>query len=167
MARSGSFKSTKKYLTEQASKALNGVFRKIRYFDLPIDCQFDLFNSVISPILFYGCEVWGYENTDILEKVHLTFLKFVLHIKSSTPNCIVYGETGRYPLIIFIKVRIITYWAKLLLAHDCKLTHIMCRYFYKCFSEGSFMHPWLLEIFLTHVVFPMSGLIKVFLVSTG
>lgn len=54
MSRSGSFKSTKKHLTEQASKALYGVFRKIRYFDLPIDCQFDLFNSVISPILFYG-----------------------------------------------------------------------------------------------------------------
>lgn len=66
-----------------------------------------------------GCEVWGYENTDILEKVHLKFLKFVLHIKSSTPNCMVYGETGQYPLIIFVKVRMITYWAKLLVAHDC------------------------------------------------
>lgn len=59
MSRCGSFKSTKKHLTEQTSKAMYGVFKKIRYFDLPIDCQFDLFNSVISPILFYGCEVWA------------------------------------------------------------------------------------------------------------
>ena len=56
-----------------ASKALYGVFRKIRYFKLPIDCQLDLFDKVINPILLYSCEVWGYENINIIEKVHLKF----------------------------------------------------------------------------------------------
>ena len=25
-------------------------------------------DSCMAPILLYGCEVWGYENTDIIEK---------------------------------------------------------------------------------------------------
>ena len=59
MSRSGFFKSAKTHLTKQASKAMYGVLRKIRYFNLPVDCQIDLFDKVISPILLYGCEVWG------------------------------------------------------------------------------------------------------------
>ena len=27
-----------------------------------------LFDSCVAPILLYGCEVWGCENTDIIEK---------------------------------------------------------------------------------------------------
>lgn len=42
-----------------------------------------------------------------------------------------YVEPGRYPLIIFIKVKISIYWAELLVAHDCNLTDVMYRYFYK------------------------------------
>ena len=26
-----------------------------------------LFDSCVAPILLYGCEVWGYENTDIID----------------------------------------------------------------------------------------------------
>ena len=29
-----------------------------------------LFDSCVEPFLVYGCEVWGYDNVDILEKVH-------------------------------------------------------------------------------------------------
>ena len=93
-------------------------FRIIRNFKLPIDCQLDLFDKVIGPILLYTCEVWGYENIDIIEKVHLKFLKFILNLKSSTPNCMVYGLTGRYPLLITVKTRMIMYWAKILTGID-------------------------------------------------
>lgn len=75
LSRSGKFNNAKKHLVEQASKALYGVLRKIRYFSLPINCQLDLFDKVINPILLYSCEVWGYENLDIIEKVHLKFFE--------------------------------------------------------------------------------------------
>ena len=65
----------KKHLAEQASKALYGVLRKIGYLKLPINCQFDLFDKVINPILLYSCEVWGYEIFDFIERVHLKLLK--------------------------------------------------------------------------------------------
>jgi hypothetical protein len=32
-----------------------------------------LSNKIVVPILFYGCEMWGFENNKIIEKVHLKF----------------------------------------------------------------------------------------------
>ena len=54
----------------------------------------------------------GFSNNDIIEKVHLKFCKLLLHLKSSTPSYMIYGELGRYPLEIDIKSRIISFWAK-------------------------------------------------------
>lgn len=58
-------------------------------FNLPVNCQLDFFDKAINPILLYFCEVWGYENLDIIEKVHFKVLKFILNLKPSTPNCMV------------------------------------------------------------------------------
>ena len=57
----------------------------------------------------YGCEIWGLDNNDILEKVHLKFGKIILHLKATTPNRMTCEELGRYPLDIDIKLRNISY----------------------------------------------------------
>ena len=75
---------------------------------------------MVKPILLYGCEVWGFSNNDIIENVPLKFCKLLLHIKSSTPLYMIYGELGRYPLEIDIKNRIISFWAKLLSGKELK-----------------------------------------------
>ena len=49
---------------------------------------------MVQPILLYGSEVWGFANLDVLERVVLEFLKIILNMKTSTPNFMVYGETG-------------------------------------------------------------------------
>ena len=54
-----------------------------------------------------GCEVWGYENVDILEKVHTKFCKFIFGVSKYSHNMQVYGELGRYPLSIKIKQRMV------------------------------------------------------------
>lgn len=98
------------------------LLKKAKYLCLSIDMQIDLFNKLVKPILLYGCECWGYGNNNILEKVQLKFLKYVLSVKSSTPNCIVYGETGVKPLQIDIDTRMIAYWAKLIIPPVPKLS---------------------------------------------
>ena len=35
------------------------------------------------------------------------------------------------------------YWAKILTAHESKLTNIIHFYFYKCYTEESFVHQWI------------------------
>lgn len=88
-SRTGSFLKAKKHLCNQALKAMYGVIRKIRQFNLPVTCQLELFDKMVVPVLLYGCEVWGFEKLDSIERVHLKFLKHILCLKSSTPNYMV------------------------------------------------------------------------------
>jgi hypothetical protein len=104
-SRTGSFKVCKNHLSEKAIKAMYELIKKGRKHNLSISCQLDLFDKLVKPILLYGCEIWGSCNNDILEKVHLKFCKIILHLKATTPNCMIYGELGRYPLDIDIKRR--------------------------------------------------------------
>ena len=46
-----------------------------------VECQFDLFDKVVVPVLIYGSEVWGFENLDLIERFRLKFLKYVLSLK--------------------------------------------------------------------------------------
>lgn len=79
--------------------------------------------QVVLPVLLYGCEIWGFEKLDIIERVHLKFLKTVLNLRSTTPNFMIYGETGRYPLYIIVYTRIITYWGKMLISPENKIVY--------------------------------------------
>ena len=95
---------------------------------MPIDIQLDLFDKTVLPVLLYGCEIWGYENTDMLEGLHLKFCKYVLGVNRSTTNNMVYGELGRYPVKIYIEVRMINFWARLLKISN---TQKLCQKMYK------------------------------------
>ena len=75
---------------------------------LPIDIQCDMFEKVVSPILLYGSEVWGFSFTEMLEIFHRNFpKKKLLHLRPSTPNCMVYGELCVLPLQVAVDKRII------------------------------------------------------------
>ena len=142
-SRTGSFCKTKKHLYEQAQKAMYGIIRKIREFKLPVECQFDLFDKVVVPVLLYGSEVWGYERLEMIERLHLKYLKYIFNLKSSTPSYMVYGETGRFPLYISIYCRMISYWAKLFSGPENKIVYTMYKYLFKQYSDDSVNNPWL------------------------
>lgn len=67
---------------------------------------------LVQTILICNCQIWGFESLNVIEKVHLWFCKILLKLKSLTPNCMVYGELGRYQLIVHVHSRMINYWAK-------------------------------------------------------
>ena len=108
-SRSGSFSAAKVYIANQATRAMFSLLKKARDLLLPIDLQIELFQKTIKPILLYGCEVWGFGDLSVIERVQLKFLKYILNMKRSTPNCIVYGETGVIPLKVDIKSRMVGY----------------------------------------------------------
>ena len=82
-----------------------------------------LFNTLVCPILMYGCQVWcpttpivktiiasfrKVSNFDQLlpklaksshEQVHLRHLKYLLGINKRSSNLASWGETGRFPLV--------------------------------------------------------------------
>ena len=74
--RTGNFSLTKKHLDDKALKAMYEVLKMGRMYKLSIKCLLGLFDKMIKPILLYGCEVWGFSNNDILEKIHLKFVRF-------------------------------------------------------------------------------------------
>ena len=102
----GWFVQNTKKLSDLARKAMYLLRRRKVDLHLPIERQLNLFDQTIVPILLYGCEFYGFENIYLMEKNHLDFLKSILKLKKSTPNVMVYGEFGRYPLEIIIKTRI-------------------------------------------------------------
>ena len=82
-------------------------------------------------------------NNDIVERVHLKFCKIILHVKKSTPDFMVYGELGRFPLGIYVKLRIINYWAKLLTGKQEKIPAIL--YNFSLLNYGTNIH-WLKSV---------------------
>jgi hypothetical protein len=50
---------------------------------------------------------------DPLEKVHITFLKWILNVNKYTSNNAVWGDTGRYPLAIELSSRVFGYLERL------------------------------------------------------
>jgi hypothetical protein len=102
-------------LAIQARRGLH-LLRKYDYAcdGLPIDLQFNLFDSMISPILLYGSEIWGFSEAKHIEKVQSDYCKHVMAVPSHTPNIAVLAETGRFPMFVHYYRRCIKYWLKLL-----------------------------------------------------
>ena len=91
-SRNGHFHQTKKHNVGQARKAMHVLFKRIRNHDIPIDMQLYLFDHVILPIALYGCEIWGFENSQIIENLHNDFLRQIVNLRKCTPIYICYMQ---------------------------------------------------------------------------
>ena len=119
---------TIKHNSEQANKALTLLLRNINDLNLHVDLQIELFNTMIKPILLYSCEIWGYSDITLIERVQTRFLKSIFNMKKSTPNYMVYGEFGVYRLSVDIKTRMVSFWAKLLGEDLSKISTLIYRH---------------------------------------
>ena len=72
------------------------------------------------PILNYGSEVWGFCQSNTVERVHLQFCKKLLGVKKTTQNDFVYGELGRTTCLTKRYSMIVKYWFKILAAQESK-----------------------------------------------
>jgi hypothetical protein len=97
-SKASNFNLAKKRLVDKAVVSMYEVLKLGRKHNLSIKCLLSLFDKMVKPILLYGCEIWGFGNNGVLEKVHLKFCKMILNLKTSTPNYMIYGELGRYPV---------------------------------------------------------------------
>ena len=49
--------------------------QKISNLELPIDCQLKLFDNIILPIFTNGCEIWGFGDLSVIDKVQTDFFQ--------------------------------------------------------------------------------------------
>ena len=122
------------------------ILKKGRENKLSIECQFELFDRAVLPVILYGSEIWGFEKLDILERIHLKFCKLLLHLKQSTPDCIIYTELGRYPIALSAKVRMINFWGRLLLDKESKISHLLYKLLLINFNNYGLENKWLMHI---------------------
>ena len=99
---------------DQARKTMHLLYKRIRNLNLPIDLQVQLFEHTILPNALYGCEIWAFENTDIMEKLQYEFLRYITNSKKSTPLYLLHAELGCKPVDIKIKTRMIGFWMNIM-----------------------------------------------------
>ena len=143
VSKTGNFNLAKKRLVDKAVVSMYEVLKLGRKHNLSIKCLLSLFDKMIKPILLYGCEIWGFGNNDVLEIVHLKFCKMILNFKTSTPNYMIYGELGRYPVEIDIKIIIISFWAKITCGKQSKISCIMHSLSHHLYSQQNFAIKWI------------------------
>ena len=138
-----SFYKAMKNNTDQAKKALHLLYKSIRNLNIPIDLQIKLFDKTIVPILLYGCEVWGFQNAQIIENVHNEFLRNILNLRKSTLMYILHGALGRKTLQINIKNRMIAYWISIINGKQSKLPNLLYNILVLETDTGNYEHKWI------------------------
>jgi hypothetical protein len=143
------FKKAQQLQLSLANRAMFSLLRKCRQLNLPLDIQLELFEKCVHPILLYGCEIWAYENMDVVTKLQLRFLKLLLGVKVSTPTCMVLGELGRYPIELEAKCRILGFWYSLCSASNLespKISNLMFQLCSKLYYACEYKLPWLKKV---------------------
>ena len=145
-ATNGKFSLNKDHILQQAKKALFGLNQKLRMLKLPIATCIELFNTYILPILTYACEVWGFINTKEFDTFQLSFLKSLTLLRKSTANCMIYGDTGQFPISIHIKTQMISFWHNRAISCSDKLSTLIYKTLLTMHVKGQIKSPWLTHI---------------------
>ena len=109
---------------------------------MDVKTKLNLFNSLVLPILFYACEVWGFNKAEQLDRMYLGFLKNLLGVRKTVPTAFIYKELGVFPLDITRKVRIVKYWFKILSLKDTNPVKITYKQLVKDLEEDNSVTNW-------------------------
>ena len=133
-----SFRYACEDLVSKAKKALLCVMTKLyRINNDSLSVFFKLFDAQIQPIVQYGAEIWGLENaSSVIENIHLFAMKRFLGIGTKTPNDLVYGELGRYPIYLNSIICCVRYWLKLVSMEERRLPFKAYRMLYRLDQNG-------------------------------
>ena len=110
-----------KHLDGSLSSALKASFKVLKFCkclgQVPPIVAMKLFNSLVLPIILYGCEIWfPLINQTLRTKLNvfqMKNMKSILKVKQSTANLCVYGDLGEYPIDQKIICKTIKYWIRI------------------------------------------------------
>ena len=129
-----------------AQRTMFSTLSKSKSVQLPIDLTLDLFDKTVSPCALYGAEIFGFNNCSKLEILQLKYLKYALHLKTSTTTNMIYGETGYFPIEILVKIRMVSFWVSLITGSHDKISFKMYAICAKLHSTGFIKFKWLEKI---------------------
>ena len=56
------------------------LINKMKICNLSIDIKLKLFDQLVVPVILFGCEIWGDNNIEKLEKPHLKYCKYISRV---------------------------------------------------------------------------------------
>ena len=62
------------------------------------------------------------------------------------PSYMIYGELGLFPIEIYIKLRMISYWARLLSGKETKLSYLSYAILHNLFTIENFYFSWIKHV---------------------
>ncbi|MCG8113215.1 MAG: reverse transcriptase domain-containing protein [Candidatus Thiodiazotropha taylori] len=137
------FYKARKHNIEQAKKAMHVLYKRIRNLNIPLDLQLHLFDHTILPIALYGCEIWAFENTQIIENLHNEFLRHIVCLRKTTPVYMLHAELGRRPIQINIKSRMISFWLSIINGKESKLSKLVYKIMFNEHENGLYDYKWI------------------------
>ena len=69
-----------------------------------------------------------------------------MYLKASTPKCIVYGETGRYPIDEHVKTRMVNVWTKIFNGYSNIISTVLYKILHHFNENGMFFSQWLNDV---------------------
>ena len=96
------FSSNYRFIFNKSQKAIFRMKKKLKFVQsLSPSIMFDMFDTLIRPILNYGSDVWGLTRAELesLDKMFLDYVRCILCIKATTcrplwRHCIVTSQLG-------------------------------------------------------------------------
>ena len=146
------FNKNKRYTTAIKSNLIKGrraafsISKKARKLNLSVSCQIHILNTIVKPILLYGCEIFCFENVNMLNVFYVQCLKRILCLKRTTPSYMVYGETGCTPLYVDIMKRALCFYVKLQQPNNGTLASVMLSALHKKHHRGDIESKYLIYI---------------------
>ena len=133
---SGSFSKAQKELRTKGLRAYFSLKRMVDINSLTVASLYRLFDSLIQPIITYGCQVWLLDtnylkmvanntlqldprnvitkiSNDPFENLHLKFLKWTLGLSTKAINLVCWGDSGRFPIAVSVSKQVLSYAKRL------------------------------------------------------
>ena len=101
-----------------------------------------LYDKLVAPVILYASEIWGFHASLAVKRVHLKFCKWLLKVPNCTTNEMVYGELGRFRMLINRKIRILKSWVKIVNGKACPLVKQMYNVLYNATLSDNRVINW-------------------------
>ena len=124
-AKNGNLAVAKIDLMNRGQKAMFKLNSCFKSSQPGFNTSIHLFDHVVKPVMMYASEIWGGERfascksiynllvQDTMEKCHLKHLRYSLGVSKKAPKLAVYGETGRFPLLVEAISNTVKYYIRL------------------------------------------------------
>ena len=105
-------------LYKKSLRALYSIYSTINVYSdgKSLTLFLKLFDSLVKPVLLYGCEIWGPSALKVnnpIDKLVNKFYRTLLGVPNQSSTIGIQVELGRFPISLTIKHTMLKYWTRL------------------------------------------------------